>query len=71
METPKVRTIPEQPTQKHIMINNKQPEYVGYLKYLGSVMTGDATCTRGIKYGLLSQKQLSTGRILYSQSNCT
>jgi len=38
-----------QPSPTKIMINQKQPQNVEYLKYLSSMITNDARCTRGIK----------------------
>jgi hypothetical protein len=45
----KVMRISRQPSPIKIMIDQKQLENVEYFKYLGSVITSDARCTREIK----------------------
>jgi hypothetical protein len=54
--------------QHQIMIDQKQPENVGYFNYLGSVITNDSRYTRDIKSRIVMAKQHSTRR-LFSPAN--
>ena len=49
MEKTKVMRISRQPSPVTIMIEQKQLEYVGCFKYLGSILTNDGRCTCEIK----------------------
>jgi hypothetical protein len=49
VEKTNVMRISRQPSQIQIMIDQKQPENVEYFKYLVSMITNDARCTREIK----------------------
>jgi hypothetical protein len=49
VERAKVMRISRQPSPVHIMIDQKQPENVECVKYLGSMKTNDASCTREIQ----------------------
>ena len=40
----------------HCMVHQKQPENMEYFDYLGSLITNDAKCTRGIKYRIAMAK---------------
>jgi hypothetical protein len=48
-EKAKIMRISRQPSQIQIMIDQKQRERVEYSKYLGSLTTNDARCTREMK----------------------
>jgi hypothetical protein len=49
VEKMKVMRIKSKTIPVHIMIDQIQLESVEYFKCLGSVITNDASCTRGIK----------------------
>ena len=49
------------------MIDQKQPENMDYLNSLGSMITGDARCTREIKSRITLAKQHSPRRKLFLQ----
>jgi hypothetical protein len=48
-ETNKVMGISRQQSPIQILTDQKQPENVEYTKYIGSIITKDARCTREIK----------------------
>jgi hypothetical protein len=56
VEKSKVMRISRQPSPVNIMIDQKQLENVEYFSYLGSMITNDARCTRGIKYRIAMAK---------------
>jgi hypothetical protein len=49
VEETKVLRISRQPSTLQFMIDQKELENVEYFNYLGSVITNDTRCTRGIK----------------------
>jgi hypothetical protein len=51
--------ISRQPSPVHIIIDQKQPENVEYLEYLGSMITNDVRRTREFKFRIAIQKQHS------------
>jgi serine kinase of HPr protein (carbohydrate metabolism regulator) len=55
-EKTKVMRISRQPSPIQIMIYLKQPENVEYFKYLGRMITNDATCTCEIKSRIAKAK---------------
>jgi hypothetical protein len=52
----KVMKISRQPSPMKIIIDQRQLENVEYFNYLGSMITSDARCTRGIKYRIAMTK---------------
>jgi hypothetical protein len=48
-EKNKLMGISRQQSPLQILTDQKEPENVEYTKYLGSIITKDATCTRKIK----------------------
>jgi hypothetical protein len=62
----KVMRISRQPFPIQIMIDQKQPENVGYINYLGSMITNDARCIREIaiaKTAFNKKKTLFTSKL--------
>jgi hypothetical protein len=51
------------------MINQKQPEDVGYINYLGSVITNYARYTREIKYKIAMVKAAFNKTVVTSTSD--
>jgi hypothetical protein len=49
-----------------IMIDQKQLENVEYFKYLGSMITNDARCTREIKYRIAMAKAAFNKKTLFT-----
>jgi len=55
--------ISRQPSPVHIIIDQKQPEVVVYINYLGSITTIDARCTRKI------ESRISIAKVVFSKTN--
>jgi hypothetical protein len=49
LDKAKVLRISRQPAAIQIMKDQKEPEYVEYFSYLGTMITNDASCMREIK----------------------
>ena len=49
MDKTKLLSISKQPSAVKIMIDHTKLENEGYLKYIGSMITNDATCSRESK----------------------
>jgi hypothetical protein len=49
LDKAKVLRISRQPSAIQIVIDQKQPEYVEYFSYLGTMITNDASCISEIK----------------------
>ena len=63
--------ISMQPCRMKIMIDQKHLQNVEYLKYLSSMITNDARCTRGIKSRIPLQGQCSVRSMIFSPGNWT
>jgi cellulose biosynthesis protein BcsQ len=61
-----VMRISRQPSPMKIMIDQKQLENVEYFKYLGSMITDDARCTREIKYRIAMAKAAFNKKTLFT-----
>jgi len=57
-----------QPSQVHIIIDQKQPENVVYINYLGSITTIDARCTREIESRITVAK-VEFSKAIFSTAN--
>jgi hypothetical protein len=53
------------------MINQKQPKNVEYLKYLGSMLTYEARCTREMKSRIAMAKVAFNKKKNFSPANWT
>jgi hypothetical protein len=65
----KVMRISSQLSQIQIMVDQRQPEYVEYLDYIGGVITHDARCTREIKSVIAVAKAAFNKKRLFSPAN--
>jgi hypothetical protein len=65
VEKTKVMRTSRQPLQ--IVIDQKQLENVEYFKYLGSVKTNDARCSREIKYRIATAKAAFNKKTLFAR----
>ena len=61
--------ISRQPSPIQIMIDQKQPENVGYISYLGSMITNYARYTREIKYKIAMVKAAFNKALVTSTSD--
>jgi hypothetical protein len=52
-----------QPSSVHIIIDQKQPENMVYINYLGSIRTIDARCTREI------ESRIAIAKVALSKTN--
>jgi hypothetical protein len=67
----RVTTISRQPSPVQLTINEKHPENVDYLNYLGSTVTNDASCTYEIKSFISSVKAaFKKKRALFARNLC-
>jgi hypothetical protein len=64
MDETKAMRISRQPSQVEIMTDQKQLENVEHFYYLGSMITNDARCTRGIKPTIAMAKAAFNRKIL-------
>jgi hypothetical protein len=67
----KVMRIKRQASTIHIIIHQKQLEKVEYFKYLGSMMTNDAKCTREIKSMIAMAKEAFNKKKAFLTANWT
>jgi hypothetical protein len=66
VEKTKVMRTSRQPSPKQITIDQKQPEYMEYFNYLGSIITNDASCIREIKSRIVMAKACNKKKTLFT-----
>jgi hypothetical protein len=66
VERTKVMRMSRQPSPVQIMMNQKQLENVEYFKYLGSMISNDARCTREIKSRFAVAKSAFNKKTLFT-----
>jgi hypothetical protein len=59
VEETEIKRISRKPSLMQITIDQRQPENVDYIKYLGSMISNDEKCNMNLNTELPWQKQLS------------